>query len=496
MKLEFRSSRLEEVQWGLVKMLPLKNQVFYIAHVFISTIRSPCTAGVFLNKQAISSGFFFCSIQFTFILSFIIVVVPDSVPGATAVRRPKELEVHWSEPGQPNGIIIQYNLTLDGQVVYSGTNNNFTIQGLQVYTEYALQLTACTRIGCAQGPVVRIRTGELPPEGVKAPGVLVRGRTEVEVSWEVPRILNGEIVRYEILFATSDVLSAYVSKFNATPDVFNTVIGNLTAGTLYYVRVRPFTGGGGTFSNATQVTTHEDVPDDIPAPIVIADSPYALSVIMLPPDKPNGVITRYELYQDSITDPVLNVTQLTNYTARGFAPYSRHTFRVRACTAQGCAYGAQAVAFTQEIAPNGTVTLTTSIRNATAVNARWTRVAVPNGRLFYNLIVYGRFIVQSSVELETEQRTETAISVEEAEKDFIYNGLLPFTTYTFWVNASNSVGFVLSNNVTDSTPEGGKLYTVNISRLVQVKLREMFYFPKKKTWPALDAKIATSRGSE
>ena len=408
-------------------------------------------------------------IQFAFISSFVNFVVPGSVPGATAVRRPKELEVHWTEPGQPNGIITLYNLTLDGQVVYSGTSNNFTIQGLQVYTEYALQLTACTRIGCAQGPVVRIITGELPPEGVNPPRVLVRGETVVEASWQKPSILNGAIVRYEILFATSDVLSAYVSKFNATPDVFSTLIGNLTAGTLYYVRVRPFTGGGGTFSNATQVTTHEGVPDDIPAPDVVADSPYSLYVIMLPPNKPNGVITRYELYQDSITDPVLNVTQLTNYTAGGLAPYSRHTFRVRACNTKDCNYGAYAVAFTQEIAPNGTLTLTASIRNATAVNARWTRVAVPNGKLFYNLMVYGRFIVQGSVELETEQRVETAISVEEAEKDFIYNGLLPFTAYTFWVNASNSVGFVLSNNVTNSTPEGGKLlYTVSIRRHVEV----------------------------
>ena len=346
-------------------------------------------------------------------------------------------------------------------MVYSGTSNNFTIQALQVYTEYTLQLTACTRIGCAQGPQVRIRTGELPPEGVKTPTVFVRGRTVVEVSWEEPSTPNGEIIRYEVLFATNDVLSAYVSKFNATPDVFNTIVKNLTAGTKYYVRVRPFTGGGGTFSNATHVTTHEDVPDDIPAPTVVALSPYALFVIMLPPDKPNGVITRYELYQDSITNPVLNETQLTNYTADGFTPYSRHTFRVRACTAQGCAYGAQAVAFTQEIAPNGTVTLSASVRNATAVNARWTRVAVPNGRLFYNLMVNGKFIVHGSVELRTEQRVETAISVEEAEKDFIYNGLLPFSTYTFWVNASNSIGFVLSNNVTDSTPEGGKcLHTV------------------------------------
>ena len=366
----------------------------------------------------------------------------------------------WAEPVHPNGIILLYNLTLEGQLVYSGTDKNFTISNLQVYTEYALQLTACTRIGCAQGPVTRIRTGELPPEGVKTPRVLVRGRTEVEVGWEAPITPNGFVVRYEVLFATSDVLSAYVSKFNATPNTFSTVIRNLTAGTLYYVRVRPFTRGGGTFSNASQVRTHEDVPDDIPAPKVVALSPYALFVIILPPEKPNGIITRYELYQDSISDPVLNETQLANYTASGFTPYSRHTFRVRACTAQGCAYGAEAVAFTKEIAPNGTVTLTASIRNATAVNARWTRVAVPNGRLFYNLMVGGRFIVPGSVDLRTEDRVETGISVEQAEKDFIYNSLLPFSNYTFWVNASNSVGFILSNNVTGSTPEGGRSHTV------------------------------------
>lgn len=368
--------------------------------------------------------------------------------------------MYWPEPAHPNGIVTLYNLTLDGQLVFSGTDNNFTISNLSVYTEYALQLTACTRIGCAQGPVARIRTGELPPEGVQTPRVLVRGRTEVEVFWGRPSIPNGEIVRYEVLFATNDILSAYISKFNATPNVFNTLIKNLTAGTLYYVRVRPFTGAGGTFSNASHVRTLEDVPDDIPAPTVVALSPYSLYVIILPPRKPNGIITRYELYQDSRSDPVLNETQLTNYTATGFTPYSRHTYRVRACTAEGCAYGEEAVAFTKEIAPNGTVTLTASIRNATAVNATWTAVAVPNGRLFYNLMVRGKFIVAGSVDLRTEERVETGISVEEAERDFIYNGLLPFSNYTFWVNASNSVGFVLSNTVTGSTPEGGKLRTV------------------------------------
>lgn len=41
----------------------------------------------------------------------VFLLVPENVPGPTAVRRPRELEVHWTEPGRPNGVITQYNLT-------------------------------------------------------------------------------------------------------------------------------------------------------------------------------------------------------------------------------------------------------------------------------------------------------------------------------------------------------------------------------------------------
>lgn len=83
--------------------------------------------------------------------------------------------------------------------------------------------------------MVCIRIGELFLEGVKVLEVLVCGRIEVEVFWEVLRIFNGEIMCYEILFVISDVLSVYVLKFNVILDVFNIVIGNLVVGILYYV---------------------------------------------------------------------------------------------------------------------------------------------------------------------------------------------------------------------------------------------------------------------
>ena len=341
--------------------------------------------------------------------------------------------------------------------MYSGLDRNTTVNNLRVYTEYSLQLSACTNAGCVKGPVVTVHTGELPPEGLSPPTLLVRGTTKIEVSWKEPTVLNGKIIRYEVLVAFRDRISEYTSKYNATPDMFSVVLGNLTAGTLYYIRIKAFTGGGGSYSNGSSVKTIEDVPDDIPAPLIIALNKSALYVIMLKPLKPNGIITRYELYQDkNILTPVLNVTQRANYTATGFTAYSKHFFQLRACTVKGCSFGELGEAYTSEDAPKGDVKLNATVQNATTVSTRWTRVAVPNGRIFYNFMVKGKFLVRNVVELLTEDRVEKAISTEDADKDFIYTELLPFNNYTFWVNASNTVGFIISNKISGTTPEAGE----------------------------------------
>ena len=383
--------------------------------------------------------------------------VPEGVPEPSVTRLPRSLVLTWSAPSQPNGVILRNNVTLDGRTVYSGPARNFTVTNLEVYTEYRLQLSACTRVGCAEGPEISVFTGELPPEGLDAPRLQVRGTSRIEVSWAKPRVLNGKISRYEVLVAVRDVVSDYTSQYNATADVFQTVLGNLTAGTLYFVRIRAFTAGGGTYSNASAVKTIEDIPDDIPAPLILATNKSALFVIILAPLKPNGVITRYELYQDGdLRTPVVNSSQRSNYTATGFTPYSKHSFQVRACTVKGCSFGEVGEGYTAEDQPRGVVRLNVTIVNASAVRAYWSRVAVPNGRLVYQLMIRGRLLVRGSGEMRTEVRTEVAISSLDAERFLVYDGLLPFTNYTMWVNASNSVGFIISNNVSETTPQAGE----------------------------------------
>lgn len=218
--------------------------------------------------------------------------------------------------------------------------------------------------------------------------------------------------------------------------------------------MRAINGGGGTFSNASSARTISGIPTDIPAPKVTALDPYSLHVEILPPRKPNGIITRYELYQDKSLTPVINETTLSNYTAVGFTVYSLHTFWVKACTIKGCNRGMVAEAYTGELPPNGAIQLRASVVSATEVQARWTAVAQPNGNLFYHLMINGSFLVPGSTKFETEIRIENYLG--QPDKDITYNGLLPDNNYVFWVNASNTVGYILSNNISGKTPESGK----------------------------------------
>lgn len=389
------------------------------------------------------------------------VSAPEGVPVPTAVRYPRMLALSWPEPSSPNGIITHYNLTVDNLLKYSGVDREFNVSGLEVYKEYRIQLTACTMIGCSRGKEASVYTGELPPEGLTLPTLYVLGNDSMRVEWNQPAQPNGVITHYEIHISTTEPLGpGYKVVYNGSRSDLSARITGLTTGTLYYVRVKAYSGGGGTFSPANSARTVSGIPSDIPAPVLTAVSPYAIHVQILPPKKPNGVITRYELYQDNDTLPVLNVSQLANYTASSLEVYSRHTFRVKACTIKGCNPSELAIGYSGELPPEGTITLQATIASASSVKVKWTRLTKHNGNVTYYLMIKGRFLITGSAVLATEIRNERAVG--EPEKEWTYKGLLPDSSYEFWVNASNSKGNIVSNKITGKTPEAGKCVLLNV----------------------------------
>ena len=77
------------------------------------------------------------------------------------------LEVSWTEPATPNGIIISYSLynttsggDLDTLLTNSSSPGSFVVAGLESYTEYGFIVEVCTSAGCTLSEEGRGFTGE------------------------------------------------------------------------------------------------------------------------------------------------------------------------------------------------------------------------------------------------------------------------------------------------------------------------------------------------
>ena len=74
----------------------------------------------------------------------------------------RTLMVEWKPPSSPEGIITTYMVTYNDTTVDTSNNDtNYTITGLDPYTNYSITVLACTSNGCGdQSDVVIATTAE------------------------------------------------------------------------------------------------------------------------------------------------------------------------------------------------------------------------------------------------------------------------------------------------------------------------------------------------
>ena len=389
------------------------------------------------------------------ILLFLFSLAPEGIRTPDVQRYPYSLFISWQIPHKPNGIITEYILSINNTEVYRGLNQTFNLTGQAVYSRHVILLTACTKINCTHGVPTVFYTAEIPPQGVRPPDVRILGAHRAEVTWLEPAIVNGRIRGYQILVNAIGSPSWEIISINATAEQRFVEITNLTAGTWYLFRLKAINGGGVTLSSSTRRRTVESSPEDIPPPRIRGLSPYSILVTILEPGLPNGNITRYELYEvvNRSESIVLNGT-LKNYTKHGLTPYTRYSFRSRICTAKGCGTSDVGCGRSLEATPNGTVSLNISIRDSTSVLAKWSPVDTPNGIVFYSLIVQGEFLVQETFDVVND--TRVVATVIHPSHEILFTELLPYTSFLFQINASNTAGYVLSNKIQDKTGQGGR----------------------------------------
>ncbi|GFO50464.1 usherin, partial [Plakobranchus ocellatus] len=388
---------------------------------------------------------------------------PEDVPAPTAESGPTYLVVKWEIPGKPNGPITGFFLYQDGIEIYSGSRLNFNVTNLHVYTVYKFHVAACTVSGCTEGPSVAISTAQLPPTFVSPPNLLVLGTNSIRASWTTPSRLNGVLKSYFLYALAVSTGSAVppsvltdtlpgLPVYNSTVLITFTTIEDLLAGTTYNITLGACTGGGCTLSTPAVATTEESAPQGVQEPIINSPSFSSLEIKWEPPLFPNGQITSYVLLQNGAE--VYNGLE-RQYSVDGLLPYSRHTFRVRACTVQGCATSEEVEARTLEMPPVGNIVLSANVEDARTINVTWTTPENLNGFMTYYVLATGLYYVSPETwDYSTVNEQRVLLNETIGFTTYQLTPLVPMSQYIIQVNGSNSMGFILSNIVELDMPPG------------------------------------------
>ena len=198
----------------------------------------------------------------------------------------------------------------DGQLlafISAGENQSIIIHDLKPFTRYQVRIRTCdinetetnTTDRCNVGSSDRVQTHTAPPEGFDNPVVKATGSTSVVITWKPPSAANGVIVNYRVYRRLVSNDESFEERIFFTTDSaarsYTDADSLLRPFTRYEYQVRVSNSEDEIESDWVEVTTLQDIPSGIDAPILEAVSAFAVNAKWRNPSSPNGVITRYRL---------------------------------------------------------------------------------------------------------------------------------------------------------------------------------------------------------
>uniref|UniRef100_A0A8C3V2I2 Sidekick cell adhesion molecule 1 n=1 Tax=Catharus ustulatus TaxID=91951 RepID=A0A8C3V2I2_CATUS len=292
---------------------------------------------------------------------------PDVAPGSVTVRTASEtsLWLRWvplpdtQYNGNPESVGYRVRVWRGEppapallKVVADRLARECTVEELQEWTEYELQIQAFNAIGA--GPwseAVRGRTREsvpsAPPENVSAEAV---SSTQILLTWAaVPESeQNGLILGYKILYKAKDLDSEPKSQTVRGNHSQSVLLSGLRKFVLYELQVLAFTRIGDGVPSSPAVT--ERTKDDAPGPPVRMVFPEvrltSVRIVWQPPEEPNGIILG-KMEQQRFTTVEVGST-VRQFTATDLSPESAYIFRTSAKTRQGWGEPLEATVITTE----------------------------------------------------------------------------------------------------------------------------------------------------
>lgn len=338
-----------------------------------------------------------------------------------------QLLIQWSEPEQPNGVIISYQLRRNSSVpIGFGVNDSkqYIDRGLLAYTMYSYTMTVCTGGGCTSSLPSVVRTPETAPLFVAPPIVTAIDSTTLFVNWSVPEITNGQLLSYQLKM--NDLIS-----YTGLNTSF--VASSLTPYKAYAFVLVACTAGGCTASAATIGRPDEAVPSGLSAPVLRVTSATSIEVTWASATQPNGIITSYELRRNAT---LIQVTTQTQYVDSELQPGTTYTYQVTAFNSKGGAQSPPASISTFPTSPVGMRPPSLEVVSSTSVRATWQPPLKPNG----NIVNY------------TLYRDVDVVLPQLQQLSVVVTGLDPWANYSFRIQACTMIGCALSDPAQIMTP--------------------------------------------
>uniref|UniRef100_A0A3B3X6F7 Usher syndrome 2A (autosomal recessive, mild) n=1 Tax=Poecilia mexicana TaxID=48701 RepID=A0A3B3X6F7_9TELE len=337
--------------------------------------------------------------------------------------RPSEVVVSWTPPLEPNGVLQSYRIqrnNVNFKFSFDPTVLTYKDEDLHPFSTYSYSVTACTSEGCTTSPQTKIITLEAPPETVERPTVDAITSHHINVSWSKPLMQNGQVTEYVLKLNNKE---AYRGRD------LNAALSYLQPHTSYQLVLLACTRGGCTTSSTKTVVTEEAPPTHLAAPTLKVTGPESVEITWRPPDRPNGIITGYELRRDG---EVIYIGRDTHYHDFTLMPSMEYSYVVRANNSKGAVSSEVATAKTHQSAPSGVgFPALTSLE----VAVEWQTPARPNGDIV-SYAVYLRDPVHLNVTSSVFTPEDSAFS----DKRIILRGLFPYHRYEVRVEACTELG--------------------------------------------------------
>ncbi|NXL36266.1 USH2A protein, partial [Glaucidium brasilianum] len=378
-----------------------------------------------------------------------------------------EVEIYWSEPKKPNGLITQYRLFRDGEQIFLGgsTDLNFTDVNLQPNSRYVYQLEASTWGGSNTSDKYVIQTPVETPEKIHVPyNVTVIDAYSIFLAWDVPGIFIASVpLEYNILLNASSP-TLLVKPVGRTHFAF---VDGLDPYTLYEIRIQACQNGGCGVGGQTYSRTAEAPPRELSPPVVKAMGSALIEVKWAPPKKPNGIITNYFIHRRPLGTQEELLLFIWAEGALEFIdasdalqPFTLYEYRVRAQNAVGSVDSLWASTQTLEASPGSMEAPWAQATSAYSVRLNWTQPVSPNGVISLYRVVYQEKRSDPTFSIPA----VTALTVMGTKHQAHLFGLKPFTTYHIHVIAVNNAGQVSSPwtsvRTLEASPSGLSNFTV------------------------------------